>query len=334
VSEWPKSIEVPRAPERADKAIEDLKDQYIGEVAGISAFTNQDLSKGGVKYDTDKLRMDLIPPRFIRAVAAVLTYGAGKYTRVTEYDLSEINEWAKRNYGHFVTHINLFTRSAYVDHATNGTLGIPTQSSQRSSDKIEEIGKNVIQTKLKQIIKEESVIQKPENEMQQLIGEAGYFEEVSMRASSQTSELFKLADVQYAIEIWMRSEPFISTTTKNRDTLEDCFVVGATTASECLKKAWIKCAELLNTYRIHPQISCNFSNGKAVITNDGANNWRLGMPFGRIYAAAQRHLWAWWDGEDIDPESGLNHLDHAACNLAFLIELIKTHPEMDDRSKK
>ena len=55
----------------------------------------------------------------------------------------------------------------------------------------------------------------------------------------------------------------------------------------------------------------------------GDNNWQ-GLPNARsrYYAAAQRHLDAWWaDGEVTDPESGLPHLAHAACCLLFLIWL-------------
>ncbi len=47
-------------------------------------------------------------------------------------------------------------------------------------------------------------------------------------------------------------------------------------------------------------------------------NWEAGMVWGRPFAATQRHLWAWWDGEDND-ESGYSHLWHAACEIAFLI---------------
>ncbi|MGH7869029.1 MAG: dATP/dGTP diphosphohydrolase domain-containing protein [Candidatus Dormibacteraceae bacterium] len=41
----------------------------------------------------------------------------------------------------------------------------------------------------------------------------------------------------------------------------------------------------------------------------------------RYYAAALRHITAWWDGERYDPESGLHHLGHALCCLVFLYEL-------------
>jgi len=48
------------------------------------------------------------------------------------------------------------------------------------------------------------------------------------------------------------------------------------------------------------------------------DNWKLGTDWNRTYSAALRHLHSFWDGEDIDPETGLSHLYHAACNLMFL----------------
>jgi hypothetical protein len=40
----------------------------------------------------------------------------------------------------------------------------------------------------------------------------------------------------------------------------------------------------------------------------------------RYFAALQRHLWAWKQGETVDKESGIHHLAHAACCLYFLYE--------------
>jgi hypothetical protein len=65
----------------------------------------------------------------------------------------------------------------------------------------------------------------------------------------------------------------------------------------------------------------------------GRHNWRGGLACSRLYAAMQRHLMAWLDNADLDEDSGLQHLDHAACELAFLIDTLKTRPDLDDRYK-
>ncbi len=50
----------------------------------------------------------------------------------------------------------------------------------------------------------------------------------------------------------------------------------------------------------------------------GDRNWELGLDPDRVYAALERHLLAWREGEAIDPESGLPHLAHALTNAAML----------------
>lgn len=50
------------------------------------------------------------------------------------------------------------------------------------------------------------------------------------------------------------------------------------------------------------------------------NNWQRLTDFeDRYYAAALRHLMAWRKGTGLDSESGLSHLSHALCCLAFLV---------------
>lgn len=65
----------------------------------------------------------------------------------------------------------------------------------------------------------------------------------------------------------------------------------------------------------------------------GRDNWRKGLAWSRCYAAALRHLFAWQSGETNDPETGLSHLAHAACEILFLLEFAQTHPELDDRPR-
>ncbi|GAA5786123.1 dATP/dGTP diphosphohydrolase domain-containing protein [Chitiniphilus shinanonensis] len=65
-----------------------------------------------------------------------------------------------------------------------------------------------------------------------------------------------------------------------------------------------------------------------------AHNWRGGFKHTRLTDSALRHIFAWLDGEDLDPESGLSHIAHAQCCLMFLQNMIATRPELDDRFKE
>jgi len=50
----------------------------------------------------------------------------------------------------------------------------------------------------------------------------------------------------------------------------------------------------------------------------GRWNWLKGKALSRDYAAALRHLMAWASGEDLDRESGLPHLAHAAACIMIV----------------
>ena len=64
-----------------------------------------------------------------------------------------------------------------------------------------------------------------------------------------------------------------------------------------------------------------------------AHNWRAGYEWSKSYAALQRHLLAFWGGEDIDEETGSPHLAAAGFHVLALLEYMETHPEFDDRYK-
>lgn len=64
-----------------------------------------------------------------------------------------------------------------------------------------------------------------------------------------------------------------------------------------------------------------------------AHNWRGGLAWSRVIAASLRHITSFNDGEDLDPETGISHIAHAACGLMFLLDYLKSHPELDDRYK-
>lgn len=64
-------------------------------------------------------------------------------------------------------------------------------------------------------------------------------------------------------------------------------------------------------------------------------NWENGIAYSRVFAAAQRHLASWFNGENIDSETSLPHIDHAMCCLMFLSAYEKRGQgeKCDDRPK-
>lgn len=64
----------------------------------------------------------------------------------------------------------------------------------------------------------------------------------------------------------------------------------------------------------------------------GRTNWRATDVRASIYVAAcKRHLDAWFEGEDIDPDSKVPHLAHALACLAILVDADASGTLIDDR---
>lgn len=64
----------------------------------------------------------------------------------------------------------------------------------------------------------------------------------------------------------------------------------------------------------------------------GRHNWRrAGIATSVYYDAALRHLFQWWEGEDIDPDSGLSHVVQAIAGLVVLRDAMARGMAKDDR---
>ena len=63
------------------------------------------------------------------------------------------------------------------------------------------------------------------------------------------------------------------------------------------------------------------------------HNWRKGFKYSRLIGACLRHLLAIMRREDIDPESGLPHVNHLSCSVMFLAWHLRHKKELDDRWK-
>lgn len=77
--------------------------------------------------------------------------------------------------------------------------------------------------------------------------------------------------------------------------------------------------------KIRPElISSEFIESLSAVLTFGAKkyadrNWEKGMDWSRPFGGLMRHMWAWWRGENNDPETGFSHLAHAACCVMFLL---------------
>lgn len=64
----------------------------------------------------------------------------------------------------------------------------------------------------------------------------------------------------------------------------------------------------------------------------GPFNWRQEAISASVYyAAALRHMKAWYDGEDVAPDSGVHHLAHAMACFAMLLDAASLGKLNDDR---
>ena len=64
----------------------------------------------------------------------------------------------------------------------------------------------------------------------------------------------------------------------------------------------------------------------------GRHNYRVaGVRASVYYDAAFRHLGAWWEGQDIDPDSGISHITKCIAGLMVLRDSMMQGNWVDDR---
>lgn len=67
----------------------------------------------------------------------------------------------------------------------------------------------------------------------------------------------------------------------------------------------------------------------------GRHNYRVAGVAASVYVdAAMGHIMQWWEGEDIDPDSGLSHITKAMCSLVVLRDAMIQDMLNDDRPPK
>ena len=65
----------------------------------------------------------------------------------------------------------------------------------------------------------------------------------------------------------------------------------------------------------------------------GRHNYRVvGVRASVYYDATLRHLFSWWEGEDLDPDSGMSHITKAITSLVVLRDAMIQGKVEDDRA--
>jgi Domain of unknown function (DUF5664) len=64
----------------------------------------------------------------------------------------------------------------------------------------------------------------------------------------------------------------------------------------------------------------------------GRYNWRIAGVRASVYhAALRRHVAKWWNGQDIDPKTGVPHLANALACIAIILDAQEYNRITDDR---
>lgn len=250
----------------------------------------------GGKKGRKPARHGLIPPEALDFIARVYGKGAEKYTRYGECTCTAMTAAGTRS----------TTPEDYADHATTDGSGIRTRHTPKGNERTTESGPSGPRTENAFVSTRPNIASA---QAAGLIGGTG---------SRETNTTPILPNRVESVD----SRPGISTTiTPPGKSGEDC-VIGATSGADISK------AGLSSTKKQHlpgcPALT---------VTSRGEDNWRLGYDWSLSYDALQRHLNAFWSGEDLDPESGLPHLAHAAFHVNALLVYSNRvfYDQFDDR---
>lgn len=111
-------------------------------------------------------------------------------------------------------------------------------------------------------------------------------------------------------------------------------------AKKCIDEVYTKGA---HKYSIYADSFGNKVLGKDIpiekvseyrLIDDAKDNWRKGLSWMDTLDSHDRHIEAWLESEDFDPELGTYHIANAIWNLVSILEMYKIYPEGDDRPHK
>lgn len=268
----------------------------------------------GLKFDSDKVPMDLLPYESLEEVAKVLGFGERKYCKLK---IEEFLIWVKERQQNVSIQIEKIMEGGYAALVTTEFLKKKIQNTRSVSDNISvSIDKEI--KRLLEIRKEnmnDKLIEKRLKERDLLKED---MESLTLRPGISLKD-----KVVSALSAKKKEQGFIQTTVMKLEGLEESYVLGATTDLAFLTTLSTVLQEQFN-------ISLNIND----FLVPGAGNWAKGIEMRRLLSAAMRHIGQFNSGQDLDEESQTLHIANAACNLLFAIWMYKNKPELDNRWAK
>ena len=265
----------------------------------------------GSRYNDGKLKWSLVDYKALEPMVRVLDYGARKYTSI---DVPLLEQDLKVWNAHVVKGKETLELKGSVIHVMRQNclmqIRIVSKEKQTTTKPIVKRIANGLKKWTEHVISSDKLIQCLEKSDVTL-----GIEESMVSVVPISKDLSKKA-VSYANE---RRARCTLTTTIQLEGLEVCCAVSATTDSASLTMMLTFLNGVLNT-----------SLQTETYVETGAHNWKKGLLITEVCESMLRHIHAFLDCENNDPESGLPHIGHIQCNAMFLGAMVK-RPDMDDR---
>lgn len=258
------------------------------------------------RYNTGKLRWDLVDWDGLEEMVKVLEKGAIKYTKSCIFNSTNL-----LNQCHSVKIIQIEKLSPkdFVDHVMTDNLKLLIRNIGRDKLRTAVLGHMIIPKREKKELEREKEATPPSNEQQGLLQNENVKLLDTVFSTNTISNSLK--EAVKSVAQW---NGYILTIATQQGSLEEFYVVSATTDLDCL-------TTIFNVLQERQIISEDtlISNDQLVIT--GKDNWKKGLHREEILESIQRHLIALFkkEEEDPDPLIAAHHMGNIMCNAMFYL---------------
>lgn len=310
----------------------------------------------GTRHNQGKLKWSLVDFESLEPLVQVLMFGTKKYTKHTPKPLEEIvgilnkRLWENRQNVLSVVTIKTLSPEDFVINAIQKRL--TKKLSVLDVENLEQL--QVLKGIVNPVMSEKGFLQEQRSQLNELNTKNSIEAQKSFESEKENGkeEGLELLSLKKKRESEIEKDTYLSTEYQKNSTkcyysvdvgsadLKKDHILTMTIAQESLETCYVVSAtKLLDCYKIILTL-LNLCTNTSVSINEilniesGAGNWKKGLKISEIMESNLRHTFAYLNGEDNDPESGLPHLGHMMCNIMFATWMQKHKPEMDDRNRE